>query len=188
MSQCRGEAAYALKACSFIPQGHRYKAAKTLLCIKYGKMEVVEQAWMNHLQTQTSSVEKLSVSLDAAVQALGATMAARYADHHLTLHAIQRGFPEALRPKWGIELLKQQERGEEPTLAFMAEVVRKFADRERQWQRQTEERGGRSRSNTRRERATDAPLRAQRPPPRRREAASCYVTKASCYVTTASQP
>ena len=179
VSQCEGEAADALKACSFVPQAHRYEAAKTLLHKKYGKKEVVEQAWMTQLQTPMPSIEKLSVSLDAAVQALGATTAARYADHHLTLHAIQRGFPEALQRKWGTELLKRRERGEEPTLAFMAEVVRKFADRERQWQQLTEETRCRSRSNTRRDRAADAPRRAQRPPPRRREAAACYAAAAS---------
>ena len=62
VSQCGGETADALKACSFIPQAHRYKAAKTLLYKKYGEMEVVEQAWMSHLQTRMSSIEKLSVS------------------------------------------------------------------------------------------------------------------------------
>ena len=179
VSQCKGEAADALKACSFVPQAHRYEAAKTLLHKKYGTKEVVEQAWMTHLQTPMSSIEKLSVSLDAAVQALEATTAARYADHHLTLHAIQRGFPEALQRKWGTELLKRRERGEEPTLAFLAEVVRKFADRERQWQQLTEETRGRSRSNTRWDRAADAPRRAQRPPSRRREAAACYAAAAS---------
>ena len=136
ISQCRGDAAETLKACAFIPQAHRYKAAKNLLRQKYGESEVVEQAWMDHLQQQAPSLEKLSVSLDAAVRALSKTPAKGYADYHLTLHLIQKGFPEALQRKWGVEVLKLREKGEAPTLAFMAEVVRKFAAREQQWKRQ----------------------------------------------------